>query len=275
MSAPDTGSGDVVIVELDRPECGNAIDLISARRLRYRLADIAAADEIGAVVLAGRGRDFCVGGDLRDFAHAPAPADYIRDLADVVHQAITVMRSLPMPVIAAVHGNCAGAGLGLALAADLVVAEPTTIFRSAYIGVGLSPDCGVSWGLPRAVGAARACDMLLTNSPLGGIEARDLGLVSRVVDTGSARAVALDLASALACGPRIVAGHTVRLVRRAGDSSLAAQLSVEATLIADALASPEGSEGVAAFLTKRRPDFPAARMHRTSDHNPIDPEECE
>lgn len=252
--------GRVAVIELDRPAHRNAIDLAMAQRLRVVVTELADShDGLGAVVVAGAGRDFCVGGDLRHFADAASPEDYIRELAETVHDAILVMRALPLPVIASVQGACAGAGLGLILAADLVVAESTSRFVAAYSAVGLSPDGGVSWGLTRLLGAPRAADMILTNRELDGREARDAGLISRMAEPSQARAVALDLALQVADGARTANRHAVRLIRASSDRVLSAHLHEEAELIADALGSAEGAEGVAAFLAKRRPDFHAAR----------------
>jgi 2-(1,2-epoxy-1,2-dihydrophenyl)acetyl-CoA isomerase len=259
--------GRVAVIGLSRPDRGNAVNLAMARGLRDTVAEVGGRPGLGAVVLAGHGSQFCVGGDLRDFAAADAPRDFLAELAATAHDVVLGLRSLPVPVVAAVQGACAGAGLGLALACDLVVAEQTARFVVAYTAAGLSPDCGVSWALTRLLGGPRAADLILTNRPLDGLQAYDWGLVSRVVQPGQVRRAALDLASELADGPEAAMSHSVRLIRDAPDRSLEDHLRREAACIADAIGTPSGAEGVAAFLAKRRPDF-AGQRRPLADRRP-------
>lgn len=246
---------DIATITLARPDRGNAIDLPTAQALRDSVAAVAATHGIAAVVVGASGPAFCVGGDLNAFATATAPGAFIAELAGTMHEAIGGLRAMPAPVISAVHGACAGAGIGIALAADLIVADRTARFRAAYTAAGLSPDCGVSWALTRALGPARAHDLILTNRVLAAEEAERLGLISRLVESGTAGDQALDLARAMAAGPRQALARSAALVRSVGESPLTEHLAAEATSIAAMIETTDGQEGVAAFLAKRAPRF--------------------
>ncbi|MEV4383112.1 enoyl-CoA hydratase-related protein [Streptosporangium sp. NPDC049644] len=255
-----TVSDGVALIGLSRPEQGNAIDLPMARALRDTAAEVDSLSEVGAVVLFGHGAQFCVGGDLREFAAARAPGEFIAELAGTAHEALLGLRALTVPLVSAVHGACAGGGIGFALAADIVLAERTSRFLVAYTAAGLSPDCGVSWQLTRRLGPAVAGDLILTNRPLNGEEAARLGLVSRAVEPGTAYEEALRLARSLADGPREALTRSRRLIHSAAITPLEQHLQHEAESITALIQTLDGSEGVAAFLAKRRPNF--TRPHR-------------
>ena len=172
-------TGRLLTITLDRPEQANALDMSTARQLRdaVRLID----DGVGCVLLRAEGANFCVGGDVRAFAASPAPGEFLGELASVVHDAVLGLVSAAAPVVAAVHGWAAGAGMSLAACADITLAAESARFRSAYSAIGLSPDCGLTWTLPRLVGRARAADLMLTNRAVGAAEAAAIGLVARVV----------------------------------------------------------------------------------------------
>ena len=257
MDAPVTVevAEGIALVGLSRPDRGNAIDLPMARALRDAAAELGSAPAVAAVVLYGHGRRFCVGGDLETFAAAADRGAYVGELAATAHEAILAVRALPVPVVSAVHGACAGGGIGFALAADLVVAERTARFAVAYTAAGLSPDCGVSWTLTRLLGPARAGDLILTNRAFDGAEAERMGLVSRAVEQGAAYGEAVGLARSLAAGPRAALAASARLVRDAAATTLTAHLQAEARSIATLTETPDGVEGVNAFLEKRRPAF--------------------
>lgn len=215
--------------------------------------------DLGAVLLAGEGPHFCVGADVGALAAAdpgaadPGPA--VRALAGELHEFVRAVVEVPLPVVAAVRGWAAGAGMSLVVAADIAVAGVSTRVRPAYPAIGLSPDGGLSWTLPRAVGAARARHILLTDRVLDAAEALALGLVAAVVPDDEVVERALALAQRLANGPTRALGRTKRLLR-AADRGLAAQLDAEADAIAESAADPEGREGIAAFRERRPPRFP-------------------
>jgi 2-(1,2-epoxy-1,2-dihydrophenyl)acetyl-CoA isomerase len=211
---------------------------------------------VGAVLLAGEGPHFCTGADVGALAATGAaedPRSAVRELAEELHELVRALVEVPVPVVAAVRGWAAGAGMSLVLAADIAVAGVSTRLRPAYPAIGLTPDGGLSWTLPRAVGAARARHILLTDRVLDADEALALGLVATVVPDDDVVAEADGLAQRLADGPTRALGRTKRLVRAEGD--LDAHLDAEADAIAESVADAEGREGVAAFRERRAPRF--------------------
>ncbi|MDH6221519.1 2-(1,2-epoxy-1,2-dihydrophenyl)acetyl-CoA isomerase [Streptomyces pseudovenezuelae] len=243
-------------VTLRRGQAGNAIDLETARGL----LDAARACEraaVRAVLLTGEGKSFCVGGDLGEFSRLSGEAleKHLVAVTDALHDALRTFASIDAPMVAAVQGAVAGAGIGLAAAADVTLAADNVTFTAAYTGVGYSPDAGVSWRLPRLVGPKRAVELLLTNRRVPAAEAATIGLVSRVVAFGELAAEAERTAEALRRGPTSAFGATRRLVASGQTADLTRHLDEEARALAAAAASDEGREGVAAFLDKRGPDF--------------------
>jgi 2-(1,2-epoxy-1,2-dihydrophenyl)acetyl-CoA isomerase len=211
---------------------------------------------VGAVLLAGEGPHFCTGADVGALAATGAaedPRSAVRELAEELHELVRALVEVPVPVVAAVRGWAAGAGMSLVLAADIAVAGVSTRLRPAYPAIGLTPDGGLSWTLPRAVGAARARHILLTDRVLDADEALTLGLVATVVPDDDVVAEADGLAQRLADGPTRALGRTKRLVR--AECDLDAHLDAEADAIAESVADAEGREGVAAFRERRLPRF--------------------
>ena len=246
-------AGRLLTITLDRPGQANALDMTTACQLRdaVRLID----DGVGCVLLRAEGANFCVGGDVRAFAAAPEPGKFLGELASVVHDAVLALAGGPSPVVAAVNGWAAGAGMSLAACADITIAAESARFRSAYSAIGLSPDCGLTWMLPRLVGRARAADLMLTNRPVGAAEAAAIGLAARVVADDSLRADAQAVAAELASGPTAAFERIRKLLDASDRSTLADQLDAEAASIAACADHPEGRAGVAAFTAGRRPVF--------------------
>ncbi|WP_228033821.1 enoyl-CoA hydratase/isomerase family protein [Streptomyces spongiae] len=247
----------VAHVELCREKAGNAIDLATATGLLEAARTCESTDGVRAVLLTGRGRSFCVGGDLREFVRFSGDrlAAHLVEVTDALHGALRVFAGLDAPLVAAVQGAAAGAGLGLAAAADLTLAASDATFVAAYTGIGYSPDAGVSWSLPRLVGRKRALDLLLTNRRITAPEAAEMGLVSRVVEADRLADTAEETAVALARGATGAFGATRRLVAEGLSAGLDAHLDAEARHLTEAAVSAEGREGVAAFLAGRSPDF--------------------
>jgi 2-(1,2-epoxy-1,2-dihydrophenyl)acetyl-CoA isomerase len=241
------------MITLDRPGRANAIDMAMASELRDAVRSL--DDGVGCVLLRGEGANFCVGGDVYALAAAQAPGRFVAELAGVIHGAVAGLAAAPVPVVAAVHGWSAGAGMSLAACSDLVLAGESARFRTAYAAIGLSPDCGLTWTLPRLVGRARAADLLLTNRPVSAGEAASIGLVARVVADDTLLAEARALAAELASGPTVAFGQVKKLLESGGHSRLADQLDAEATSIARCADHPEGRAGVAAFAAGRKPVF--------------------
>lgn len=243
-------------VTLRRGEAGNAIDLEMARGL-LDAARACEREAVRAVLLTGEGKSFCVGGDLREFSRLSGEAleKHLVAVTDALHDALCAFAAIDAPMVAAVQGAIAGAGIGLAAAADLTLAADNASFTAAYTGIGYSPDAGVSWFLPRLVGPKRALDLLLTNRRIPAAEAATIGLVSRVVAPGELATEAAQAAEGLRRGPTAALGATRRLVASGLTSDLASHLDREARALAGAAASDAGREGVTAFLAKRAPDF--------------------
>lgn len=278
-----TRRGRVLRCVLTTAARGASLDFAVVREITAALREI--GPDVGAVLLVGEGPNFCTGGDVKAFAaaakgegasqRAPAseeriepgsrPSDTagddveatVRTLAGELHDLVRAITEAPVPVVAAVHGWAAGAGMSLVLAADLAVAGGSTRLRPAYPAIGLSPDGGMTWLLPRTVGAARARHILLTDRVLYADEALALGLVAVVVDDDAVAAEATALAQRLAAGPVGALGRAKRLLRESDGRDLPAQLDAEAAAIAESAAGAEGREGVAAFVARRTPRFPA------------------
>lgn len=245
----------VAYVTLNRPDGGNAMNLQLGRDLFDAARRCEADRSVRAVVLTGAGKSFCFGGDLRGMLVESGDnlGGYLRELTADLHDAILRFTHMDAPVIAAVNGTAAGAGIGLVAMADLTVAAEGAKFSLAYTGVGLTPDGSTSWFLPRAVGYKRAMELMLTNRVLTAAEALNWGLVNQVVPNGEALNEATKLALRLAAGPRSAFGRAKRLMGSSMD--LAQQLDDESRAIAVQGPSPEGREGIQAFLEKRPPRY--------------------
>ncbi|GAB3079969.1 enoyl-CoA hydratase-related protein [Intrasporangium mesophilum] len=243
--------GGVAVVTLNRPGAANALDHALVAALDDAVTRVAADDTIRVVLLRGSGARFCAGGDVGAMATAPERGDFLAGLADAAHAVVRRIDGLHVPVVAGVHGAVAGAGLALVLSADLVIAGESTRFVSGYAAIGLTPDCGTSWLLPRAVGTGRALELTLTNRALTAAEARDWGIVTRVCADADVKAESLALARSLAAGPARALGRTRRLVRGAADRGFAASLDLERATIAAAGSGAEAGTLIDAFLARR------------------------
>ena len=209
----------------------------------------------GAVLLVGDGDSFCTGGDVRAFADADDPGAYVKDLAGRFHELIIGLVEAPVPVVAAVPGWAAGAGMSIVLACDLAVAGDSTRIRPAYPGIGFSPDGGMSWTLPRIVGAGRARQILLSDRVIGADDALEMGIFTAVVDDDAVSDEAEETARRVAAGPTAALGRIKRLLAASPDHDLRAHLTDEEAAIGASADGREGAEGLAAFTEKRAPRF--------------------
>jgi 2-(1,2-epoxy-1,2-dihydrophenyl)acetyl-CoA isomerase len=232
---------------------GNSLDHDAVVATTAAVRDL--GPEIGAVLLASDGPSFCTGGNVRAFAAADDRRAFVHGMAHELHHFIRRLVEAPVPVVAAVHGWAAGAGMSIACAADIVIGGPGTRFRPAYPSIGFSPDGGMSWTLPRAIGAARARDLILTDGVLTGEEAYRVGLLSRLVPDGDVRTEAERLAHTLAQGPTSSLARAKRLLWDSAGHTLAEHLDAEADAIAACADSPTGREGVDAFAQRRAPNW--------------------
>lgn len=239
---------------LARPEAGNAVTGAMAREIMDVVGRCYHDPAVRAVLLTGEGRRFCVGGDLRSFtAYGVALPEHLREVTTYLHAAVSRLARLEVPVVAAVQGAAAGAGLSLACACDLVVAGESTRFRTAYLAIGLTPDGGLSYTLPRLVGPRRALELMLTNRIFSAAEALAWGIAAEVVPDAEVGARAEALARDLAAGPTAAMGAAKRLVRL--EASLETQMEMETQAIVAAAQGADGLEGIAAFLEKRAARF--------------------
>lgn len=239
--------GAVGRIVLDRPAASNSVDLPAAHAFGAAVT-AAEADDIRSVLVTGEGKRFCAGGDVSSFLAADEPQAYLLELATHLEAELRRLSELPKPVVAAVHGAVAGAGLAFVLKADVVVAERSTRLLTAYAGIGLTPDCGVSYELPRAVGQQRALELALTGRVLTADEARDWGLVTEVVEDGGADARGAEVAAALAAGPTRAYGETKRLLRGSWETTKAASAQDEARTIAAMVTSEDAQQLIARFV---------------------------
>jgi 2-(1,2-epoxy-1,2-dihydrophenyl)acetyl-CoA isomerase len=247
-----TQDGAVLTITLNRPDVLNAFTREMHKAFAGALEEAAAA-EVRAVVLAGAGRGFCVGQDLTEFREASG--DIASHLENNYHPNIRRIRELEKPVIAAVNGPAAGAGLSLACACDLRIAADDATFIPAFVNIGLVPDSGGTYFVRRLIGTARAFELFGTGHRLTAAEAHAWGLVNEVVESGSLAARAAELAAELAALPTRAVGMTKRLFDHADHATLDEQLAFEAKLQAEATQTADFHEGVAAFLEKREPRF--------------------
>ncbi len=246
-----TRDGAVQTITLNRPEKMNAFTRGLHGELRDALKQ-ARDPEVRAVVITGAGRAFCAGQDLTEFGET---GDIGASLRETYHPNILAIRALEKPVIAAVNGACAGAGLSLACACDIRIAADSAAFVPGFIGIGLIPDAGGTYFIHRLLGASRAFEWMSSNRRLTAAEAHAWGLVSEVVEADALPVRAAELASTYAELPTRGIGMTKRLFDHADTSTLEEQLEMESQLQAAAARSDDFREGVSAFLEKRPPKF--------------------
>jgi 2-(1,2-epoxy-1,2-dihydrophenyl)acetyl-CoA isomerase len=250
-------SGAAATIVLNRPERMNAWSTSLSRDLLTVLREVAADASVRAVMLTGAGRAFCSGADLRDFSAAmeAGPVNTDDVLVEWYHPIVTAIREMPKPVISAVNGPAAGAGVSLALAADLVVARASAYFLLAFVNIGLVPDGGSSLFVPARIGFARAAEMALLGEPVKAPKAVDIGLINAAWPDDEFEKNAAALLIRLSNGPtRSYAGSKQEL-NHWMYSRMAEHLAVEASLQRELAASKDFTEGLTAFLEKRPPQY--------------------
>lgn len=251
-----TLSDGIATITLNRPRVGNALTMQMGQELMN--ASICCDDdpEVQAVVLTGAGRMFCVGADLKLFPSAgPKMATEIKLLTTWLHAAISRFVRMDAPLICAINGTAAGAGMSLALIGDMALVAESARFTMAYSRIALTPDCAATYYLPRLVGFRRAFELYATNRILSATEAKTWGLINQVVPNDVLLSEAQALAAQLAAGPTQAIGATKRLLHGAWTESLESQMEQETRTITNAARCPEASEGFEAFFEKREPNF--------------------
>lgn len=247
-----TVSDSIATIRLNRPGRMNALNRTMRRELVEALAR--APDEARAIILTGAGRAFCAGQDLGDIERL-ADLEIVELLREEYEPLIRLIHDGPVPVIAAVNGTAAGAGANLALAADIVIAAQSAEFIQAYARIGLIPDAGGTYFLPRLVGQARAMAASLLAEPIPARTAADWGMIWEAVEDEALATRAIELARRLAMGPGVAYRLMKRALRASSSNDLDAQLALEAEAQAEAAQSRDFMEGVMAFLEKRAPRF--------------------
>lgn len=241
---------------LNRPDKLNALTRALMRDLQSALEEAAASPECRVVVLTGAGRAFCAGQDLADGVYVKGgPQPDLGLVLDQYNPVVRLIRALPKPVIAAVNGIAAGAGASLALACDLVFAARSASFMQAFAKIGLIPDCGSTWMLPRLIGDARARGLAMLAEPIPAEKAEAWGLIWKAVDDDKLAAEVDAAASRFATGPTYGFALQKQAFANSAHNTLDAQLNLERALQSRAGASPDYAEGVDAFLSKRKPSF--------------------
>ncbi|MCF8108053.1 MAG: enoyl-CoA hydratase/isomerase family protein [Desulfohalobiaceae bacterium] len=241
-------------LRLNRPDFFNAINQDLVAEVQDVLQDVQNNERIRVLVLTGTGKAFCAGGDLSWLMEARDHAAK-RDIVEQAGRFIRLLHELPTPVIAAVNGVAAGAGTGVALACDILIAADTARFAPNFVNIGAVPDSGTSWFLPRTVGYHQAAKLMLTGELLSAAEALDLGIFQEVVPAADLESRVFGLAKTLAEGPQQALSMIKRMLKMSGDATLQAQLEIETSMQVAAWSDPDFQEGVAAFLERRKPAF--------------------
>ena len=246
----------IATLRLNRPDSFNAISLELAQGLIEQLLTLAADAQTRAIVITGQGTAFCAGGDLKwALAYPQGPAAAFLKLAGQVHMAITGIRHLPKPVIAAINGVAAGGGFSLALACDFRIMSRSATLRQGYTSAGLCLDAGGSFMLPRLVGFARAMEIAALDEPISAEQALAWSMITRVAEPDQVETAARELATRLARRSLNSFAWSKRLLNESFETSLETQMERERDAIASCADHPDGLEGLRAFTEKRKPKF--------------------
>lgn len=251
-------SGQAAIITFNRPDALNALSLALTRDLEAAIRQ-AIEDKARAVVLTGAGRAFCSGGDLREMQQMWQKEGRIEAFMEeplkALHACVLLIRETPIPFLAAVQGVCAGAGTNFALACDIVFAAENASFNEAFVRIGLSPDCGGSFFLPRAIGEKLAAEIFMTGETISAERALAIGMINRVVPAENLQNEALAMAKRLALAPTASIGRIKRMLNASMSNNLRQQLELEHECQIESGKANDFKEGVTAFFEKRPPQF--------------------
>ena len=254
-----TGAGGALaIITINRPEALGALSMAAKEELLAAVVGASADPEIRAVVLGGRGRAFCVGQDLRELKDAysgPVPPDLGEVVRSYYNPIVQTIADMPKPVVAAINGPVAGAGLGIALACDLRWAARSAIFATAFAGIGLAGDSGITWNLARLVGPAKTAALMFLNERISAEGALELGLINAVVDDELLDTSAQELALRLAAGPTAAYAAIKQTLAHAATHTLPESLELESELQEVIGHTADHLGAVDAFFEKRQPTF--------------------
>ena len=253
-----SAENETALIEMDRPDALNALSRGMTADLRTAL-ETASDEGARAIVLTSRGRAFCAGGDLREmqlmWKEEGRIEAFLEEPLKALHGLIGLIRELPIPIIAAVNGVCAGAGTNLALACDIVFASSESSFNQAFVKIGLSPDCGGTFFLPRAVGTKLAAEMFMTGDAIPAERAAAIGMINGVVESERLHNHAMEMANKLAKGPTGAIGRVKKMLNETFSNDLPGQLELEHQMQIESGRGQDFHEGVQAFFEKHPPKF--------------------
>jgi 2-(1,2-epoxy-1,2-dihydrophenyl)acetyl-CoA isomerase len=243
---------NVASITLNRPERLNSFDMQLGHELYDALQNVAQDRDIRVVVLRGTGKGFCGGGDVKEMHAATNKSRFLRDLTRAIHRCVIEMRTMEKPVIAAVNGAAFGAGLSLALACDMIIAVKDAKLCTAFIGIGLAPGCGTQF-VTKLIGYQRACEYILTSKTFSAEEGYRLGLINKVVEENALDAAVEEIVSVFKTLPPIAVGKAKMLINKSLDNDMISHLELESKTAAWSAGTQDFSEGVTAFVEKRKP----------------------
>jgi enoyl-CoA hydratase/carnithine racemase len=245
---------DVATILLNRPERLNSFDMKLGCELYEVLADVGKNPDVHVVVLKGTGKGFCGGGDVKEMHTAADKSQFLRELTRAIHRCVIEIRSMEKPVIAAVNGAAFGAGLSLALACDMIIAIKEAKLCTAFIGIGLAPGCGTQF-VTRTLGYQRACEYIFTSKTFTADEGYQLGFINKVVDRDIFEDTISDMVSQLQKLSPIAIGKAKMLINKSLDNEMISHLELESATAAWSAGTWDFTEGVTAFVEKRKPVF--------------------
>lgn len=247
---------NIATITFNRPDAANAMSPLCAAELNKVSLAIDADASVRAIVITGTGRMFCAGGDLGAFhAAGDGARQLLLEMTGDLHVALSRLARHNAPVIGAINGTAAGAGMSMVMFCDLAIAAESAVFTMAYTNAGLSPDGSSTYYMPRKIGDRRARELMLTNRVLKADEALEWGVVNQVVPNDELADATAKLAAQIAAGPTQAFGQVKALLNTSFDQSLETQMELEARAIAAMIATPDGQAGVDAFLNKKKPEF--------------------
>ena len=249
-----TMEGSVAHIRLTNPARGNVLDMAMIKELAT-VSESLAKGQARSVLISAEGKNFCVGGDIQAFASTDDRGGLLNAMAGRLHEGLKAINISGLPVVVAVNGAAAGAGLSLASSGDIVLGGKGSSYMLAYTALGFTADGGATYFLPRLIGMRRTQEMFYTNRRLSADEAQDWGLITRVVDDEALLDEAMAVAQSLASGPTYAFRRIKAMLEQTLGNTLDAQLNLETDAISASAASPDGGAGVQAFLTRGKAEF--------------------
>lgn len=248
-------SNNIVTIYMNRPDQLNAFNIKHVEELISAFKDISNDEKVRCLILSGRGKAFCAGGDVSEFQKAEKPDEFMNDLASRLHQGIRILKNMKQLTVAAINGACFGAGLGYATACDFRISVKSATFGCAFTRIGLSPDSSSTFHLPKFVGLSLASEMLYLNRVLNAEEALRYSLINRIINSEAFMKDTKDFAIEISRGAPIAFAFTKKLLKESYFNDLDTHLNREAEEIVKAAGTVDFQEGLKAFFEKRKPNF--------------------